>query len=97
MGFNMDNELYLKKQIEQEESHEEVCLRCGACCGINDGDPCANLEKDGLNTYNCKSYDDRLGAQKTVSGRDFTCVMIRDVLKFESPYPECAYSKNKLC
>ena len=94
MDFNMGNDLYLKKQIEQEEQHEDKCLRCGACCGVNDGDPCANLAKDGLNKYYCKTYDDRLGRQKTVSGKDFTCVMIRDVLRFEPPYSECAYSRK---
>lgn len=90
----METKLYLKKQEELSSRYESLCLRCGACCGVSDGDPCANLQNDGLSRYYCLAYESRLGAQKTVSGKLFTCVPIRDVLKYDSPYIECAYAKS---
>jgi hypothetical protein len=90
----METALYLKKQEELLSRYEARCARCGACCGVTDGDPCASLQKSGDGTYFCKAYAARLGAQKTVSGKSFTCVPIRAVLKYESPHPGCAYVKR---
>ncbi|MFH1318309.1 MAG: hypothetical protein ABIH71_04785 [Candidatus Omnitrophota bacterium] len=88
----MDDKLYQVKQQKQEELYESLCKRCGTCCGAYDGDPCENLLQDAENKYFCRSYDRRLGIQKTVSGKSFTCVLIRDKLKkFKSLCLNCAY------
>ncbi|MDD5427640.1 MAG: hypothetical protein PHI58_00165 [Candidatus Omnitrophica bacterium] len=91
----MDDAIYKKKQDDWQRDFESLCLRCGKCCG-SDGDPCANLAKAADGRYTCKVYDRRLGAQKTVSGRDFTCVPIGEVLKKGMPNSLCGYMR-KLC
>lgn len=55
---------------------------CGAGCakGLSNGDPCVNLEEEAGGRYRCRAYEGRLGTQKTVSGRTFTCVSARDAL-----------------
>ena len=87
-----DQSLYIDKQKKQSEQFECKCLRCGACCGAFEGDPCANLAKDEQGKYFCRNYDSRIGLQKTVSGKAFHCVSIRDVLNFSYVYPGCAYN-----
>ncbi|MCG8431537.1 MAG: hypothetical protein MJA29_10245 [Candidatus Omnitrophica bacterium] len=76
---------------EGHRRYEERCKRCGRCCGALDGDPCAHLLRDARGRYICGTYRDRFGKKKTVSGKTFRCVSIRDLLKFESPYPGCGY------
>lgn len=92
----MDELLYLQKQKEALEKFEALCKRCGACCGVFDNDPCLNLVKGRDDKYFCRTYDTRLGIQKTVSGKSFTCVAIRDLLKFDLPYSSCAYAQKKV-
>ena len=41
--------------------------------------------------HHCKVYASRLGVQKTVSGKTFTCVDIRDNIKKGAVYDGCAY------
>ena len=84
---------YLEKQKELQKSYEARCQRCGACCGAYDGDPCSNLGEDAMNTYYCREYEARLGLQKTISGKTFTCVPIREVLKFDSVHLLCVYRR----
>jgi len=84
---------YLQKQKEEQEKYEALCSRCGACCGALDGDPCINLAKDSSDKYYCKVYDNRIGVQSTVSGKTFACMPIREIFRFKSPYPNCAYFK----
>lgn len=91
-----NSESYLKKQESMLNEYENTCLRCGACCGLEDGDPCLNLQSTSLGKYYCKNYNNRLGAQKTVSGKTFTCVPIRDNLKYELAYQKCGYAKRIL-
>ncbi|MDD5668928.1 MAG: hypothetical protein PHE58_02705 [Candidatus Omnitrophica bacterium] len=89
----MDEKLYQEKLKKQQERHESLCRRCGACCGVLDGDPCVNLQKNADNTYFCRIYETRLGKQKTVSGKEFTCVLIRENCNnFGAVYPGCPYS-----
>jgi hypothetical protein len=89
----MDELVYQQKQREHAGEHESLCRRCGACCGAYDGDPCVNLEKTADNRYFCKVYNARLGLQKTVSGKSFTCVLIRENLKKSPlPFPRCPYN-----
>lgn len=89
----MEASEYLRMQQEDEKRYEGLCLRCGACCGALDADPCRNLARDSENKYYCKVYDHRVGQQFTVSGKSFACVPIREIFRFESPYPNCAYFK----
>ena len=90
----MDSREYFEKQDQQSADYEAICLRCGACCGALDGDPCLNLVKAADNKYFCKSYDTRIGTQKTVSGKQFHCVPIRNVLEYDGAHPGCAYKKK---
>jgi hypothetical protein len=91
----MDELVYLQKQRELTEVYESRCKRCGACCGAYDGDPCAQLEKKADGSFFCRVYDSRLGPQKTVSGKSFTCVLIRENLKKSRlPFPRCPYNAS---
>jgi len=89
----MDDLLYLQRQDKQLEEYESRCRRCGECCGSNGDDPCANLTRDKNDNYNCVAYANRLGSQRTVSGKEFNCVLIRDIVKFDLPYSKCPYVK----
>ncbi|MFA6321106.1 MAG: hypothetical protein WCY36_04535 [Candidatus Omnitrophota bacterium] len=90
-----DDEIYKQKQDDWQREFESLCLRCGKCCGI-DQDPCSNLAKSPDGRYTCKVYGQRLGTQRTVSGRTFTCVPITEVLKKGMPNQACGYLR-KLC
>ncbi|MFA6216469.1 MAG: hypothetical protein WDL87_02300 [Candidatus Omnitrophota bacterium] len=93
----MDEQEYARKLEEQFKEHEQLCRRCGMCCGLSDGDPCAQLADVGAGQYTCKIYDKRFGLQRTVSGKVFHCVPIRENLKFESTFSGCAYYKTGTC
>jgi len=75
----------------QEFYTEELCTRCGICCGSSDGHPCERLRllKDG--TYTCEVYQDRLGKHRTVDGEEFICVPIRFVIEHNGGYADCRY------
>jgi len=89
----MDKTRYEDSQEELFERYEGVCRRCGECCGAADGDPCANLGRDAsTGLYFCRDYANRLGPQKTVSGKIFNCVPIRDIIKQGLLRPGCAYN-----
>jgi len=89
----MDNILYLQKQEEQLKRYEGLCVHCGECCGADGDDPCANLAKAAQDKCYCKAYENRLGPQKTISGKSFNCMPIRELLKFDLPYLRCPYVK----
>ncbi len=79
----------------QQENLEELCIRCGACCGAYDGDPCVHLKKDNKGKYYCKIYEKRLGKQKTVSGEEFECVSIWEIIRDRWAGDHlCAYKKK---
>jgi hypothetical protein len=86
----MDKVIYWQKQKESEDNYESRCKRCGACCGAPGQDACARLRCDGDGKYYCSVYAERIGLQKTVSGKEFHCVLIRD-LGPNLPYKSCAY------
>ena len=44
-------------------------------------------------TYLCKIYDKRFSPQKTVSGKPFNCVSIRDHIAKKCLPPNCAYQR----
>ena len=86
----MSEETYLQKQKEEQDIYEAKCLRCGACCGAYDGDPCEHLAMEEGGKCHCNIYEDRIGMHKTISGKNFACVPIRD-LKPNLPFRGCAY------
>jgi uncharacterized cysteine cluster protein YcgN (CxxCxxCC family) len=90
----MDSNRYSEYASGKEEEFESICKRCGECCGSLD-DPCRNLAKMDNGTYFCKDYSNRLGPQKTVSGKYFNCIPIREYISRDTLRPNCAY--RKLC
>ncbi len=89
---NMDDIVYIESQRESCSEYEALCKKCGKCCGL-ETDPCANLKKSDSGGYYCAVYDSRLGRQTTVSGRIFTCVEIREVVKFGMSNEGCGYGR----
>jgi hypothetical protein len=83
-------EEYIHRQEEESREYEARCLRCGACCGSLDGDPCTCLRREENGKYFCSVYDYRIGMHKTVSGKQFACVPIRD-LQPNLPFKGCVY------
>lgn len=90
--YTMENEAYIQRQDEELAAYEAVCTCCGICCGAQDNDPCVHLKSRDDGKYYCDTYVNRFGLQKTISGKEFTCVMIRDVLKFGVHYEGCGYN-----
>jgi uncharacterized cysteine cluster protein YcgN (CxxCxxCC family) len=91
---NDNQQARLEQYFEAKERESEtLCARCGSCCGAHDGDPCEHLKTDGRDAYLCDIYDSRLGNRKTVSGREFECVDIKEVLASGGwpKNPECGY------
>ena len=88
----MDDIAYTSSQRVRNEEYEALCIRCGKCCGL-EMDPCANLKKDSKRGYYCASYESRLGRQVTISGRVFTCVPIREVVRKGLPNEGCGYGR----
>ncbi|MFH1459761.1 MAG: hypothetical protein ABIG64_05240 [Candidatus Omnitrophota bacterium] len=87
----MDYETY---QVFKEKIFEDICQRCGNCCGLRD-DPCLNLTLKDDGTYLCAVYENRSGRQKTCSGKFFECVPIRKILYENWPRNwDCAYKKR---
>jgi len=85
-----DGLAYSRKQEEDLIKHEAMCKRCGACCGASDGDPCEHLKQDEAGKFFCPIYDNRLGTHKTISGKLFACVPIRE-LRQNLPSKNCVY------
>ena len=81
---------YSENLRDLESRFESVCKRCGLCCGA-DSDPCCNLVKLEDGTHFCDDYENRLGPQKTVSGKTFNCVSIREHITNDTLRIECAY------
>ena len=77
---------------ENFSKFESLCKRCGKCCGSADNDPCEHLSKDAGGMFFCEIYENRFGPKKTVSGKIFTCVPIRDVARDGYLRPGCAYN-----
>ena len=88
---------YVNYQDFKKAQHESLCKRCGNCCGVKDKDPCVNLIKTKSGKYFCIDYENRLGEQKTISGKTINCVPIRKILhKTWLGRNECAYVKQSI-
>ncbi|HRZ87098.1 MAG TPA: hypothetical protein P5287_04710 [bacterium] len=88
-----DKARYDRMQADQEAWYESICKRCGKCCGAGEVDPCAKLVEVSPGVFGCSSYRNRLGPQRTVSGREFNCVEIREIIRTAPDHPDCAYRK----
>lgn len=89
-----DDKQYNDSQDKKFHEWEGLCRRCGACCGSIEGDPCSHLMVGDDQYYGCAIYSDRFGLRHTVSGREFYCVPIRNVLHQSWPGDiGCAYKK----
>lgn len=93
--MDTDDLKYSEKEERDLKEFEALCRRCGNCCGAYDGDFCLNLVDEGNGTYRCKVYDRRVGNQKTISGKVFFCVPIRELIPHGLPYSKCGYSRCK--
>ena len=95
--MSKESHRYQQWQKEQERAWEAKCLRCGACCGVAEGDPCENLEEVSSGKYICRIYEHRFGLRKTINGKEFLCVPIRKILHETWPGDECCgYKKGTL-
>lgn len=86
-------EVFLKKSAQE---YDERCLRCGACCGVYEHDPCAKLIREEDGRYRCSDYRNRFGEQKTVYGNTFNCVTLRQILSGSwAGSWRCGYTKGR--
>jgi len=93
MTREMSQTEYEEFMAAKETEWEKRCVRCGACCGLFE-DPCVNVSLDKEGKCLCSVYASRLGIQHTVSGKEFRCVPIRNIigLRWNSDYL-CAYKR----
>ncbi len=77
-----------------EDNFEDICCRCGICCGSEDGDPCENLRTDKDGKYYCSIYENRFATHKTVNGTIIKCVPIEAALRSNPELrKKCSYAK----
>ena len=91
----MDLDRYNDWMIAKANEWEAKCTHCGACCGAWD-DPCENLRHAANGKYYCAVYDRRFGPWHTVSGKELTCVPIREKIAQGHSWPgdgHCGYKK----
>jgi hypothetical protein len=90
-----DIKKYHDWQDRSLREREDSCRRCGACCGLVEGDPCEQLGLDSQGLAFCHIYENRFGVRHSRSGRKFLCVPIRDILHQYWPGCVCcAYKKQ---
>ena len=70
---------YFRCLESKHQYWENLCLRCGGCCGAYD-DPCQHLQKGGDEKFYCDIYDKRFGVRVTVAGEEFNCVCLKEIL-----------------
>ena len=93
--LNPDDKSYEDLQNKELQAWESLCGRCGACCGLFEGDPCEHLVKSETGSYQCAIYENRFGLRKSVGGREFMCVPIRNILHQSWVGDQCCgYKKN---
>ena len=80
----------------QAKRWESLCGRCGACCGVTEGDPCEHLRGSRKGEYFCSIYENRFGEHRTVSGKIFMCVPMRQLIHGSWPGDECCGYKREL-
>lgn len=91
---NDDTHRYTAHQQQELERWENLCGRCGACCGAFDGDPCEHLRQGVDKKYFCSIYANRFGPKRTVKGNTINCVPIRQILHTSWPGDHCCGYKK---
>lgn len=94
MSDDAELKRYLNWQELQNKIWESTCGRCGACCGVVEGDPCEHLKKADNGRYLCGIYENRFGMHETISGQSIKCVPIRDILHKSWPGDHCCGYKK---
>jgi hypothetical protein len=93
----MSGEEGFQEWLNQKEGRwEALCGRCGACCGAVEGDPCEHLLGSKKGEYYCSIYQNRFGEHRTVSGKVFKCVPIKQIIHNSWPGDECCGYKREL-
>lgn len=84
---------HLKYLEEKDKEWENLCRRCGGCCGAYD-DPCLHLKKNKKGKFDCEIYPERFGLRKSVKGEEFNCVLVKEIIKthWKKDYL-CVYKK----
>jgi hypothetical protein len=80
---------------EQEDRWEALCGHCGACCGVGEDDPCEHLRGGKKGEYYCSIYTNRFGEHRTVNGKIFNCVPIRQIIHARWPGDVCCGYKRE--
>ena len=90
-----DDVLYGRLQEQHLLEWEQTCVKCGACCGVFDKNPCEHLSETTDGKYFCSIYENRLGIHNTANGTSIKCVPIRKILHETWPGDSnCGYKKN---
>ena len=79
MSGNSETKRYLQYFTMKKSEWENLCIRCGACCGAYD-DPCEHLVEIEKDKFFCHIYNERFGDRKTVSGDEFECVPVKEII-----------------
>jgi len=90
------SETAYKKYLKLKENEwENLCIRCGGCCGAYD-DPCKHLKKAGAGKFYCAVYETRFGDQLSLKGEEFKCVPVKEILNthWKKDYL-CVYKKYR--
>jgi len=86
--------LYRDRWFPPEEFYtEDLCTRCGVCCGATDGHPCEHLVPRPGGGFQCAVYEDRIGLRRSVDGQEFACTSIKIVIECHGGYADCGYVK----
>ncbi len=65
---------------EHQRQWEDMCRRCGGCCGAYE-DPCQHLKRDGRGAFYCEIYATRFGERLSLKGEKFDCVPVKQILR----------------
>ncbi len=89
-----DEQGYARWLSARQGDWESLCRHCGACCGALE-DPCQHLFMTPEGRSCCLVYPARIGPHRTVAGKLFTCVHVRQKLGTSWPGDEhCGYKKG---
>ena len=92
----LDEQDYERYLETKQKEYEDLCIRCGACCGVDEKDPCVKLVRQDDGRYRCSDYENRFGMQKTIKGNEFKCVTLRRIYggSWAGSW-KCAYKKYR--
>ena len=77
----------------QRQQWEDMCKRCGGCCGAYD-DPCQHLRQKAQGLFYCEIYATRFGERRSIKGEKFDCVPVREILNSHWKNDHlCAYKR----